>query len=166
MTPFDRHLCAAQGYLDLGLPLEAHEEIESIEPEMRTLSEVLAVRVFIYQALGKWDLMEAVARQLCRQQLDDPNWFVMLGYATRRAVGLQEALAVLAMVANRFPTCATILYNLACYAAQLGHLYVARARLAEAITLDSVFREMALTDPDLVELRGELSACAATPRHA
>ncbi len=63
-----------------------------------------------------------------------------------------------ATVANRFPTCATILYNLACYAVQLGHLDFARARLAEAIKLESACREMALADPDLVELRGELSA--------
>lgn len=100
--------------------------------------------------------MEAVARQLCRQQPNDPNWFIMLGYATRRAVGLQEALAVLATVANRFPTCATILYNLACYAAQLGHLDSARARPAEAIELEPACQELALADPDLASLRTSL----------
>ena len=60
-------------------------------------------------------------------------------------------------MANRFPTCATILYNLACYAAQLGHLHVARNRLAEAIMLDPAFREMALDDPDLTALHPELA---------
>ncbi len=64
---------------------------------------------------------------------------------------------MLSTVANRFPTCAMILYNLACYAAQLGHLDSARARLAEAIRLDSAYRALALADPDLVKLRGELS---------
>ena len=53
-------------------------------------------------------------------------------------------------------TCATILYNLACYAAQLGHLDSARARLSEAIKLEPACRELALADPDLVQLRGEL----------
>ncbi len=67
-------------------------------------------------------------------------------------------LTVLATVADRFPTCATILYNLACYAAQLGHLDSARARLTEAIKLEPVCREMALVDPDLALLHGELSA--------
>ena len=153
MSPFDRHLQAAHGYLDLGMPSAAHEEIESIEPEMRTLTEVLILRVDIFDALGKWDLMEAVARQLCRQQPDDPQWFISLAYATRRSVGVQEALAVLAQVANRFPEQAMILYNLACYAAQLGHLDSARARLAEAIKLDSAYRELALADLDLAPLR-------------
>ncbi len=158
MTPYDRHLQAAQGYLELGMFLEANEEIEFIPPEMKMLSEVLAVRVEIFRALGKWDLMEIVARQLCQQRPDEPEPFILLGYATRRAVGLQEALTVLATVANRFPTCATILYDLACYAAQLGHLNSARARLAEAIMLEPACREMALADTDLVELRGEWSA--------
>ena len=32
MTPFDRHLQAAAGWLELGLPLEAHEELEQSNP--------------------------------------------------------------------------------------------------------------------------------------
>ena len=103
-------------------------------------------------------IQETVARQLCHQRPDEPGAFISLGFATCRVVGLQEALAVLATVANRFPTCATILYNLACYAAQLGHLDSACARLAEAIKLERVCREMALADLDLVALRGELNA--------
>lgn len=156
MDPLTRHLQAAQGYLELGLPLEANEEVEQIVPELKTLSEVLAVRVEIFRALAKWDRMEAVARQLCQRRPDEPQSFVTLAFATRRAVGLQEALAVLATVSSRFPTCATILYNLACYAAQLGHLDSARARLAEAIQLEPVCREMALADADLSPLHREL----------
>ena len=103
--------------MELGLPLEANEEVESIKPEMKTFSEMLAVRVAIFRALEEWDLLHAVARQLCHQQPDEPEHFLSLASATRRAVGLQEALTVLATVANRFPTCAALLYNLACYAA-------------------------------------------------
>ena len=158
MTPYDRHLQAAQGYLELGMALEANEEIESIPPEMKTLVEVLTVRAEIFRVLGAWDLMAAVARQLCHRRADDPQNFILLGYATRRAIGLPEALAVLATVANRFPTCATILFNLACYAAQLGHLDSARARLAEAIKLDPFCHQMALDEPDLCPLHGELRA--------
>ena len=156
MTPFERHLQAAQGYLELGLPLEANEEIEQIPPEFKTVAEVLAVRVEIFRALDAWDLMEAVARQLCQRRPDDVQAYLSLAFATRRAIGLQEALAVLAKVANRFPEEPTILFNLACYAAQLGHLDSARARLAEAIKLDPFCRQMALSDPDLAPLHAEI----------
>ena len=156
MTPYDRHLQAAVGFLELGMPLDASDEIEAIEPEMKTLSEVLAVRVEIFRALSKWELMEIVARQLAYQQPDEPQSFISLAFATRRAIGVQEALAVLAQVANRFPTCAMILYNLACYAAVLGHLQVARNRLAEATKLEPAYRKMALNEPDLSALHDEL----------
>ena len=56
-------------------------------------------------------------------------------------------------MANRFPDCAAILYNLGCYAAQLGHLQVARNRLAEAVKLEPAYRKLALADPDLATLR-------------
>ena len=158
MSPFARHLQAAQGYLELGLPLEAHEEIEDTEPELRTRTDVLILRLEVFQVLEKWELMRTIAQQLCNRQPDEPDSFLALATATRRAIGLQEALAVLATVAPRFPTCATILYNLACYAAQLGHLDSARARLAEAIKLEPRCREMALVDPDLEPLRSELRA--------
>lgn len=38
MTPFDRHRQTAAGWLELGLPLEAHEELEEIEPESRSFA--------------------------------------------------------------------------------------------------------------------------------
>jgi predicted Zn-dependent protease len=153
MTPFDRHLLAATGYLELGMPLDANESLEDIDAELRVLPPVLVVRLEIYRTLEKWELMEIIAKRLCKQRPDDPQWFISLAFATRRAEGLQEAVAVLARVANRFPSCATILYNLACYAAQLGHLDVARNRLAEAAQLDSACHELAKTDPDLAPLR-------------
>ena len=116
------------------------------------------MRVEIFRALGKWELMEAVCRQFCHQRPDEPESFISLGFATRRAIGLQEALAVLATVANRFPEEATILFNLACHAAQLGHLDSARAKLAEAIKLNEVCRALVPEDEDLAELHGELNA--------
>lgn len=156
MTPYKRHLQAAVGFLELGMALDANDEIEAIEPARKTCSEVLSVRVEIFHALSKWELMEVVARQLVFQQPDEPQNFISLAFATRRAIGVQEALAVLARVANRFPTCATILYNLACYAAVLGHVEVARKRLAEATKLEPAFRKMALDDSDLSALHDEL----------
>lgn len=156
MTPFERHLQAAAGFLDLGLPLDADEELDQIEPEMRSLSEVLAVRAKIYQELRRWEPMEAVCQQLCRIRPEEPQWVLALATATRYRHGVQEALEVLAPMVGRFPQEPIIHYNLACYAAQLGHLNAARARLAEAIKLDPECRKLALNDSDLAALHPEL----------
>ncbi len=69
MTPYDRHLQAAQGYLELGLPLEAHEEIEDIEPEMRTLSEALAAMHAAVAGTGSLHSRQHVVRALSGKML-------------------------------------------------------------------------------------------------
>ena len=46
-----RHLMAAEGYLELGLPLEANEELERIDPDVRHVPEVLEVRLGIYRKM-------------------------------------------------------------------------------------------------------------------
>lgn len=147
MTPFDRHLQAATGFLELGLPHEADEELDLIELEMRSLSEVLAVRAGVYQALQQWAPMETVCQQLCRLRSDEPQWLVMLAHATHRCRSLQDALGVLVQAAMRFPEEPIIFFNLACYQAQLGYLDAARGRLKEAIKLAPVCRRMALEIP-------------------
>ena len=42
-----RRLVAAQGFLELGLPLDANAELDEIDADMRNLPEVLAVRLEI-----------------------------------------------------------------------------------------------------------------------
>ena len=153
MSPFERHLQAAQGFLDLGLPLDAHEELEEIEPELRHLSEVLAIKVPIFEALEKWELMEVVSKELCIRHPDEPNWLLSLASAIRRGRSLQEGMQVLVQAAMRFPEEPILFYTLACYQAQLGYLDAARGRLADAVRLDPACRELAQGDPELAPLR-------------
>jgi hypothetical protein len=156
MNAFKRHLAAASGYLELELAQEANAELDEIEPEQRADWRVLGLRVGVYQQLAAWELLCETARHLSTNRPEEPQWIIALAYATRRSLGLQEALAVLAQVADRFPDEPIIRYNLACYAAQLGHLHSARARLVEAITLTPKCRDIALKDEDLKPLWDEL----------
>ena len=59
-----KHLTAAQGFTELGMWLDANAELEKIDPEVRHVPEVLEVRVQIYRALEKWELMQTVAKKL------------------------------------------------------------------------------------------------------
>ena len=79
-----RHITAAQGYVELGMFLDANDELEKIDAELRHLPEVLAVRVSIYTALKKWDLSQTVAQRMALLYPDDPQWTVSWAYATRR----------------------------------------------------------------------------------
>ena len=50
MTPIQRATRAAEGYLELHMPNEAWQELESLEPDLRANPAVLALRVRIYLA--------------------------------------------------------------------------------------------------------------------
>ena len=68
----------------------------------------------------------------------------------------QEAWDRLLPAVEKFEGEGTILYNLACYACQLGDVKEARVWLARAIKAKSKFRKLAETDPDLEPLRDML----------
>lgn len=145
----ERLLVAAQGYLELGLPLDANDEIESMEADVRHLPEVLAVRVGIYRALEAWPLMQVVAKQLALHEPDEPAWTVAWAYATRRAESLDTARLILVNAVERLPGVALFNFNLACYEAQLGDLDRAKKHLSRAIELRGDLRRRALEDEDL-----------------
>ena len=156
LPPFERHLQAAVGYLELGLPVEAQEQLESIEPRMRGRVAVLIVRLGIFHALGAWGSMEAVAAQLCAQRPDESQWPLTLAYAVRCGRSLQDAQEILLVATRRFPKDAILHYNLACNAAQLGRLPAARDHLRRACRLRRRLRAIAREDQELAPLHSEL----------
>jgi len=123
-----RHLSAAQGYLELGMFLDADTELDNIEPELRHAPEVLEVRAQLYSALGKLELMLVVTNALVRHDPDNVQWTVWRAFATRRAQSLEAARSILLEAVERHPEAAIFHYNLACYECQLGELEVAKSR--------------------------------------
>jgi len=149
-SPNDRsHLLAAEGYLDLGLPLDANAELEKIDPEKRDESEVLILRLEIYETLEKWELVQTVAKALVNRRPDNINWFVSLANATRRTDSIEAARSILLTAVTGQPRVAIFHYQLACYECQLGDVEVAKARLKHALKLDPQLRMTALENADL-----------------
>ena len=131
-----KHLTAAQGYVSLGMFDDAHSELEEIDPEVRHLPEVLEVRVLIYRALKKWELMQVVAKQLALHDPEEPQWTVSWAFATRRADSIEQARIILVNAIERMPNVAIFHYNLACYLCQLGELERARTTLHRVLRSD------------------------------
>lgn len=147
-----RHLCAAQGFSELGMFLDATEELERIESDVRHLPEVLAVRLTIYEALKKWELMQAVAKSQVQNDPDNVQWWISLANATRRTESLEIAKVILLEAVRNHPKMALIHYNLACYECQLGDVSVGKQHLDRAFKLDPKLRIKALDDGDLAVL--------------
>src|SRR5271154_2818695 len=129
------HLEAAHGYVDLGMFLDANEELEKIDPEVRHVPEVLALRLCIYQKLEKWDLMQAVALKLTRYDPADAQWAINLAYATRRSSSIGAAKAILEDFLKLNGLEPRVQYTLACYECQLGRVAKAKEYLSEVFTV-------------------------------
>ena len=147
-----RVLHAAMGYLELGMIAEAAGELESLPPEDRDRSSVLALRVEIYRTAKKWSLMEVVARELWKRHPDEPDHWTNLAWAVQRSDSVVAARDILLEAVERFPSDAMTHFNLGCYSCQLGDIEQAKTRVGKAIELDAKFRLLALDDPDLEPL--------------
>jgi lipopolysaccharide biosynthesis regulator YciM len=148
-----RRLVAAVGFAELSLFQDAVQELEELPDELKEITVVLATWLEVYQRWQKWSEASSVAMRLAEMEPGESNWPVALAYAIRRSRGLVFAQEILVQAGKIFPDCATIHFNLACYAAQLGHLDEARLRLRRAIQLDRGFADLAKTDPDLKPIR-------------
>jgi tetratricopeptide (TPR) repeat protein len=151
-----RRLLAASGYAELSLFQEAVEELEELPEPVRRQPPVLIVWLDVYQRWGKWSEAEFFAARLFDLQPEEPSWAVALAYATRRIRGLTVANEILEQAVVKFPDCATIQFNLACYAAQLGRSGEALDYLRRAIELDKDFASIAKSDPDLEPIRDQI----------
>jgi hypothetical protein len=146
------HLTAAEGYVELGMWLDANAELDEIDPEARHLPEVLKVRLSIYQGLKKWGLAQVVAVRLSDDEPENERWPAAHAMAARRVEGLESAKAILLAAVERLPRAAVLQYNLACYECQLGELAIARARLASAFRANPKLRIVSIDDNDLKPL--------------
>ncbi len=151
-----RRLLAAVGLAELSLFQDAVQELEELPDKLKEISVVLATWLEVYQRWQKWSEASSVAMRLAEMEPGESNWPVALAYAVRRSRGLIFAQEILIQAGDKFPDCATIHFNLACYAAQLGHLDEACLRLRRAIQLDRGFAALAKTDPDLKPIRKEM----------
>ena len=155
--PNTHHLSAAHGWLELGNPVEAGNEIARISPSCLDHPEVLETRWEICAAQQSWEAALDVADTLLQCEPTRPTGWIHRAYAVRRVKGggLQQAWDALHPAFAMFPKVTVIPYNLACYAAQMGRLDDAWEWLHKAMESAgdvAVIKKMALADSDLKPL--------------
>jgi hypothetical protein len=152
--PDSFHLSAALGWLELGNPSEAGNELARIQPELLQHPDVLEVRWAVCSSSASWDAALEVAELLVQVAPARSTGWVHRAYALRRSRGggLPLAWAALRPAFEKFPKEPIIPYNLACYAAQFGRLDESWDWLHKAMEAAGDvkgIREMALRDRDL-----------------
>ena len=146
------NLRAAQGFLELGDPDSAWEELELIPAEERANSLVLRMRVYIYREKKKWMEMAEVSRHLTEIDPNQSEHWTNKAWAERRHLGLTQAEQTLLQALEKFPEDALIHYNLACYACVSGRIDEGKQRLETALRIDPDLKATALEDDDLVRV--------------
>jgi tetratricopeptide (TPR) repeat protein len=163
LGPPDMHyLSAAIGWMELGNYDEAKQELARIRPQFASHASVLEAAWAIHAAEKSWSQALDIARQLIDQEPGRASSWLHQAYALRRAPGggVEAARNALLPAVDRFPEEATIPYNLACYACQLGHLDESREWLRRALAVGnhSKIKSMAAADSDLQALWKEIKA--------
>jgi predicted Zn-dependent protease len=152
------HLNAVEGWLGLGSLRDAEQEFEKLSSEVRTHPDVLRVRYHLCERAKQWEPAAETAQAICQAVPEAPFGWIHLAYALHELRRTREAYNVLIPIVDRFADEYVIRYNLACYACQMGQLDEARSWLKKAIALagSETIKQMAMTDPDLQDLRAEI----------
>jgi hypothetical protein len=164
-APDLHHLRAAVGWLELGNAGEAILELDQLSEPLQGNPDVLETRWLALAKNQRWDAAAKVGRALIAAAPDRATSWLHHSYALRRATGggLLAAFNALAPVVEKFPTEATIPYNLACYACQMqrdaNETLDWLRRAMQADEGESIVA-MALDDPDLEPLHGEIARLA------
>ena len=153
-APDSHHLSAAQGWLELGNPLEADKELDHITPKLRTHPDFLEVRWHISAHKKEWTVCLEIAQTILKLDPNRPDAWIHRSFALHELKRTQEAFDQLLAASGKFSEVWTIPYNLACYCAQLGQLEECRTWLNKAMAIDQeTVKRVAADDPDLKPFR-------------
>lgn len=155
-------LDAAEGWLMLGNPAVAAEELDKIPADFYYDAQVLAVRWQMCAAARSWEAAWIVSAALCEVAPESSVGWISQANALREYKGLKPAKKLLLSVADRFANEAVIPYNLACFSCQLGQLAEACKWLLKAFDIEKTvqLKLMALCDPDLKPLWEKIAESA------
>src|SRR5229473_3134231 len=129
------HLQAAQGWFELGDPLEADAELEQISPQNRAHPAVLEVRWAIYAAAKKWEAALDIAATFIQLAPEYPFGWLHRSFALHALKRTAEARDNLLIALDKFPDESILRYNVACYECQLGRLEQAKHWLEKAFKM-------------------------------
>lgn len=163
IEPPDSHrVRAAVGWLELGCPADALQELDGLSEDNTEHPDVLELRWQIHAAGKDWPAAVGAATRLMARAPERASGWLHHAYALRRAPngGLERARDALRPAFEQFPREPLIPYNLACYACQLGKLNEARHwfRCAVKAGRKATITRLALKDEDLRPLWDEIRA--------
>jgi len=157
----DKLLEPFSGYLDLGMLLDATDELEKLPPEIKNCPRVLEAWLALLLEMSEWEegvLLGEALIQLCPSMHE---FYFKTAYCLHELKSTKEAKATLESAPMTIRDTALFYYNLACYETQLGHLDEAKLLLKECVVREPRYHKESLDDPDLEPLWESLAGTAS-----
>lgn len=148
-------LTAAVGWLELGLPDEALEELTKLPASVQMKRQALEIKLVAQMTGQAWNSASDTARLLCLKDPEEPLFFLRAAYCLHETGDTLAACNWLLRGPKSLIDMAVFHYNLACYLWTLGEEKRARSHLRRAIRMDNKLLERARDDSDLRGLEVE-----------
>lgn len=142
----------ARGLFAAGKFTAALGALEGIPERYQANPDILEFRCHLYLSAKHWVLAAELAQRLAEIKPGEPGHWISWAFATRRLHSIAAAEKILQAASQLHPDCATIHFNLACYAAQTGRLPEAATHLQTAVRLEPAMAKQAAEDSDLLPL--------------
>lgn len=142
-------LCAASGWLELGMADEALVELETLPAEARMQRGALELKLAALMTSEAWNPAADTARLLCLKASDEPGFFLCAAFCLHETGDTLAACNWLLQGPKTLLKMPVFHYNIACYLWTLGHAKRARSHLRRAIVMDDTLLEAARRDRDL-----------------
>ena len=137
---------AIEGFLELGMLREAGEEFEKIDPQHRTLVDVMVVQMAIYRRMLMWEQVAIIARAIARSFPDDAKWHLQWAEALNECDEHRQARDVLAAVQEPFADNAELQFTLARLESMLGNYAAVQRCLDHAYEHDNSTRARSVAE--------------------
>lgn len=137
------------GYFHLGMFHEANDALDDLPTEFKTHPKVLLARFSLLLEMKRWDDGVLLGESLIRLWPQELEFHFKTAYCLHELKRTKEVKETLEAAPVSIRGTAVFHFNLACYAAQLGHLDEAKKLLTRCFEKEPRFKEEALDDPDL-----------------
>lgn len=158
MTESERRIIAAQGYVELGLYEEAHEELSPLPAELHDRVDVIEITLLCLMGRHHWSEALTLATKLCQQEPAEPGGYIHAAFCLHELGRTAEAVDILSCGPATLRTKPVYYYNMGCYHACLGHYDKSLVYLERAFEMDGELRQHAKKDRDLDCLRARLES--------
>lgn len=156
--PAERHVVAAEGFSELGMPEQVLAELAGVEPaDPPRAGAVARLRACALCSLSRWAELAGLCQAMIAQDGQNSFWPRMTGFALLRQGHASQAKELLEPAAACFPEDSGVVYCLAWTLTRLGDVEAARPHLYRAMNLAPLHRRMAVSEPDLKAFWPELT---------